>query len=279
MDETFYGDDYKYIPMTSVNSGESIEVLPDIFVHTIQLVNICLVGNPKDENFVLIDTGMPHCADEITKVVEQRFGENGKPQAIILTHGHFDHIGAVIELVQLWDVPVYAHEKELPYLTGKVDYPAPDPTVDGGLVSKMSGIFPHEKMNLAGTILPLPLDGSVPFLPEFKWLHTPGHSVGHVSLFREKDHLLIAGDTFITVKQDYLAKVFMQELEVSGPPRYLTTDWHASYQSVKKLWALKPHIAVTSHGAPVKGEQLRQGLTFLVENFQEMAVPKFGKYI
>ena len=50
------------------------------------------------------------------------------------------------------------------------------------------------------------------------------HTPGHISLFREKDRTLIAGDAFVTVKQEYLYKVITQEQEISGPPRYLTTD-------------------------------------------------------
>ena len=53
----------------------------------------------------------------------------------------------------------------------------------------------------------LPSDGTVPHLPDFKWIHTPGHTPGHISLFREKDQALIVGDAFVTVKQEYLYKV------------------------------------------------------------------------
>jgi glyoxylase-like metal-dependent hydrolase (beta-lactamase superfamily II) len=41
----------------------------------------------------------------------------------VLTHGHFDHVGSVIELADYWNVPVYAHKLELPYLVGQMDYP------------------------------------------------------------------------------------------------------------------------------------------------------------
>ena len=46
--------------------------------------------------------------------------------------------------------------------------------------------------------------------------YTRTHS-GHISLFREKDRTLIAGDAFVTVKQEYLYKVITQEQEISGP--------------------------------------------------------------
>ncbi|WP_085992716.1 MBL fold metallo-hydrolase [Oceanobacillus senegalensis] len=277
--EINYGSDYKYIPTTSVGSGVGMDVLPDLFCHTVQIVNICLVGNPESKEFVLVDAGMPKSADEIISVTEERYGENARPKAIILTHGHFDHVGAVIELVKHWEVPVYAHELELPFLTGQKNYPEPDPTVEGGMVAKMSPMFPNEPINLGNKVEMLPSDGSVPHMPDFRWIHTPGHTPGHVSFFRENDRTLIAGDAFVTVKQDSLYKVLTQEQEINGPPRYLTTDWKAAKQSVIKLEELNPNIAVTGHGLPMSGELLSKSLETLVQDFDSIAIPDYGKYI
>jgi glyoxylase-like metal-dependent hydrolase (beta-lactamase superfamily II) len=38
--------------------------------------------------------------------------------AIIMTHGHFDHVGVLEDLAETWQAPVYAHELERPYLDG-----------------------------------------------------------------------------------------------------------------------------------------------------------------
>ncbi|MGO4731287.1 MBL fold metallo-hydrolase [Paenibacillus sp. 2KB_22] len=278
-EELNYGTDYKFIPVTSVGSGVGTEILPDLFCYTIQIVNICLVGNPKSDEFVLVDAGMPKSANEIISVIEERFGANSRPKAIILTHGHFDHVGGVIELVEHWGVPVYAHPLELPFLTGVKNYPEPDPTVEGGLVAKISPSFPNEPINLGSHVQTLPPNGSVPHMPGFRWIHTPGHSPGHVSLFRGSDGALIAGDAFATVKQEYMYKVLNQELEISGPPRYLTTDWEAAKQSVVKLESLKPLVAVTGHGLPMSGELLTTSLRKLVNEFDRIAVPDYGKYV
>jgi glyoxylase-like metal-dependent hydrolase (beta-lactamase superfamily II) len=277
--EMNYGSDYKYIPATSIGSGVGMEVLSDLYCHTVQIVNILLVGDPETKDFVLVDAGMPDSANEIISATEERFGPNSRPKAIILTHGHFDHVGAIIELVNRWEVPVYAHELEMPFLTGQMSYPEPDSTVEGGMVAKMSPLFPNEAIDLGSHVEKLPSDGTVPHMQGFRWIHTPGHSPGHVSLFREKDRALIVGDAFVTVKQESLYKVFTQEQEISGPPRYLTTDWKASKQSVEKLKALKPSVAVTGHGLPMKGELLSKNLDKLVREFDRIAIPDYGKYV
>ncbi|WP_284037660.1 MBL fold metallo-hydrolase [Neobacillus sp. 114] len=277
--EMSYGSDYKLIPATSIGSGIGIQVLPDLFSYTIQIVNICFVGNPDNGEFVLVDAGMTGSADEIIGAAEERFGEGYRPKAIILTHGHFDHVGAIIELVNHWQVPVYAHEIELPYLTGQRSYPEPDSSVEGGMVAKMSPLFPNEPINLGNHVEKLPADGSVPHMPGFRWIHTPGHTPGHVSFFRDEDRALIAGDAFINVKQDSLYKVITQEEEVNGPPRYFTTDWRAAWDSVKKLAELSPSTAITGHGTPLAGEALTSGLQRLVNNFDSLAIPDYGKYV
>ncbi|MGG3886121.1 MBL fold metallo-hydrolase [Brevibacillus panacihumi] len=268
-----------FIPVTSIDSGVGQEVRPDIYCFCIQVVNVCFAGKPGEKTgWFLVDTGMPKSADVILSEAEQRFGQDHPPAAILLTHGHFDHVGAVLELSKHWDVPVYAHERELPYLTGKSPYPEPDPTVEGGLVAKMSRMFPNEAINLGDRVKALPSDGGIPDMPGWRWIHTPGHSPGHVSFFRDADRSLIAGDAFINVKQDSLFNVLLQAQEINGPPRYFTTDWQAARESVQKLEALHPAVAVTGHGLSLSGEQLSSGLRWLTEHFDQVAVPDYGKY-
>lgn len=278
-EELSYGSDYRFLPVTSIESGNCKQVLPDLLCMTIQIVNIVIIGNPhNNEPFILIDAGMPGSGNSIITAIEERFG-NRRPEAIILTHGHFDHVGGIIDLVNYWNIPIYAHELELPYLTGIQAYPDFDSTVEGGLVAKLSPLFPNEPINLGDKILSLPTDGSIPALEGWKWLHTPGHSPGHISLFRESDRALIAGDAFVTVKQEYLYKVLTQEQEISGPPRYATTDWRAAWNSVMKLDALNPSVAITGHGYPMKGHVLTENLRKLAEEFNQIAIPKYGKYV
>lgn len=278
MDSTY---EHTHIPITTVSSGEGQEVNIDIYCYCIQFVNICLIGNPtsKSKTWFLVDAGMPHASDTIIQLAEDRFGTMTKPQGIILTHGHFDHVGSIAELLEHWDVPVYAHEQEIPYLTGKANYPEGDSTVNGGLISELSPLFPNHGINLGDHVKALQADGSIPGLPDWQWLHTPGHTPGHISLFREKDRSLIAGDAFVTVKQESLYRVLLQTQEISGPPKYATTDWEAAAASVKKLNELRPSLAVTGHGTPMRDEELTNQLTYLAEHFDEVALPEEGRFV
>ncbi len=261
----------------SAATKSSQQVMPDILVLKFTIVNACIVG--KSDKWVLVDTGLENSAEFILQSAEKRFGKDSRPEAIILTHGHFDHVGSVIKLANLWKVPVYIHQLEMPYVTGKKDYPIADPKVDKGMIAKMSPSFPHQSIKIESGAVALPADGSIPGMPDWKWIYTPGHTEGHISLFREKDRTLIVGDAFSTVKQESLTSVLSQKEEISGPPKYLTTDWKAAEVSVERLKELKPSLAIPSHGNPMKDEELSNHLEILTQHFKEIAKPKEGRFV
>lgn len=252
-------------------------VAEDVWGLRTLIANLYSIGAPQGGDWVLVDAGMPGTAHSILEVAAARFG--APPKAIILTHGHFDHVGALPTLLERWDVPVYAHALELPYLTGRSDYPPPDPSVGGGLMARSAPLYPRSGLDLGGRVRRLPEDGSVPFLPGWRSLHTPGHTDGHVSLFREGDRTLLAGDAFITVRQESLLAVLQQRKELRGPPRYFTTNWLAAHTSVLRLAGLSPQVAATGHGRPMRGERLARELRELAVNFDHLAVPRRGRYV
>jgi glyoxylase-like metal-dependent hydrolase (beta-lactamase superfamily II) len=179
-----------------------------------------------------------------------------------LTHGHFDHVGPLETLAKDWDVPVYAHMLEHRYLNGTESYPPPDPTVGGGLMSLLSPLYPRKPVDIDERLRPLRDDGSVPGMPGWRWLHTPGHTPGHVSLWREIDRLLVAGDAFITTRQESAYAAITQAPEMHGPPMYFTPDWVSARASVQSLAALSPDVVITGHGQAMQGQEMRAGSQF-----------------
>lgn len=243
------------------------------------IVNSYLVGDPGSPTWAVVDAGLSNmCGARIIHEAEKQFGRGAKPAGIILTHGHFDHVGGLQPMIDHWNVPVYAHSLVLPYLTGVSAYPPPDPTVGGGLMARMAGLFPRTPIDLGGGVEPLPEDGLLPGLPGWRWLHTPGHSPGHVSLWRMLDSTLIAGDAFVTLKQESLLGVLSEYRHVRRPPAYFTPDWESARRSVKALASLEPEVAATGHGIPMRGPKLRRQLHELAAEF-DRAMPRHGRYV
>ncbi|MBP5505569.1 MAG: MBL fold metallo-hydrolase [Bacteroidales bacterium] len=129
---------------------------------------------------VIIDPGA------ITVREQQRLAdfveaEGLQVKAILLTHGHFDHVFGLKDAAARWDVPVYMHHKDQSVFEGSVDF------------SKMLGL-PYEPYE--GPILDiLRCAEAMPQGLEFEVLETPGHTQGCVCLYLPQDKLMFCGDT------------------------------------------------------------------------------------
>lgn len=242
-------------------------------------VNVYIIEGTSQPGWVLVDTGLKSSYTKIKAMIAETIEPGAVPQAIIMTHGHFDHRGSLQQLAQEWKVPVYCHHMELPYLTGVASYPPPDPTVGGGVMASMAFVYPSGPIDVQEHLKELPEDGTIPGLPDWRWVHTPGHTPGHISLFRDKDGVLIAGDAVVTTKQESIFSVMTQKRVVSGPPKYFTPDWGAAARSVKALAALEPAVIATGHGHAMYGDEGRKALHKLAKHFWQLGMPESGRYV
>ncbi len=252
------------------------EIADGVFRYRTLMVNLFFVRGVS--SWVLVDAGLGGYGRSIRDAARAALGTDAPPASIVLTHGHFDHVGSLDELLRVWPCPVHAHPLERPYLTGRSPYPPPDPLVGGGAMSVLSRLYPRGPIDVCPHLEMLPSGGGVPGLPEWQWIHTPGHTAGHVALFRERDRTLIAGDAVTTTKQESLLAVATQRRELHGPPAYFTQDWHAAAMSVQRLADLNPEVLATGHGDPLRGAAMRDELRALAGEFERREIPSYGRY-
>lgn len=137
--------------------------------------NCYLLINKDTKETIIVDP-----ADEAAKLIRYITELQVKPVAIILTHGHYDHIGAAKEIAKHYDVSIYAGAEEEAML------------LDGSL--NLSG-----HMGNAITVRGAKLLKDKEMLREAGFdllvLHTPGHTKGGVCYYIEAEKVLISGDT------------------------------------------------------------------------------------
>ncbi len=240
-----------FLPYTSFKNRKWEMVDRSLWVYTNRIVNICMIEN-ESKDLIMVDAGMPKDYQVLLEDINQRF--NGKrPVAIILTHGHFDHVGCLARLVEKWKIPVFSSEEEIPYLNGTKDYPKGKFSLKG-LVAMLSKTFPNHGINIKNHLYPLPENHSVPYLEGWEWIATPGHTPGHISLYNREKRILLAGDAMTTVKQESFTAVLTQRYSLNGPPAYFTPDKKEAKKSIINLLQRPIECLVTGHGPIIKGE-------------------------
>ena len=129
----------------------------------------------------VVDPGMS--SDDGVKELTDFFQKEGlTPDAIFLTHGHFDHVWGVENLLKVYPVPVYMHPADKGILA------------DGASVFKGMQSFKVFQHSIATTDV---AEGDVLTSggTEWKVLHTPGHTPGGVCYYSALNNLLLSGDT------------------------------------------------------------------------------------
>jgi hydroxyacylglutathione hydrolase len=129
--------------------------------------NCYLVMDGDTKELGIIDPGGQAnlIEDEIKKL-------NGKAKFILLTHGHMDHVGAVVELVNKLNIPFYINENEEKYMEN-------DEFVFGSLPKASGYLKEGDTLSLGNNIV--------------KVLETPGHTAGGICFLVNDE--LFTGDT------------------------------------------------------------------------------------
>lgn len=132
----------------------------------------------KTKHGFLIDPGAE--ADKLLRMIRR---EGWVIEAILLTHGHFDHFEALDEVRTALDVPVYAHEDSDRYLLdGRMNLS--NFCIGEMLVHGASHLCNGDVLRLAAN-------------PDFalKVIHTPGHTTDSVMYYSANDRIAFVGDT------------------------------------------------------------------------------------
>lgn len=239
------------------------EIAPGVAVVPTLIANAYFAGDAQ--SWVLVDACTPGHEGSILRAAARRFGRDSRPQAILLTHGHFDHAGSAAALADTWSVPIYAHPLEIPYLTGQVRYP-PMNLEPPGFFTRLARFFPVSTADLGTRLHGLEPGRPVPGLPDWELIETPGHTIGHVSFFRRRDGVLLAGDALTTMDLDSFWATILKRRRVCRPPVPATHDWVSAGRSVRLLAGLRPTWIAAGHGAPMRGAA--DGLARLAASFQ-----------
>jgi glyoxylase-like metal-dependent hydrolase (beta-lactamase superfamily II) len=187
---------------------------------------------------ILVDSGIRSTSHSLLKALK-----NHTIKSHVLSHAHADHQGGSKIICETLKIPLLCNEKEVSLATsGDVtrDYTHQKHPVTifqkrcwAGPGCKVSGILKEGDE-----------------IGSFTVIESPGHSAGHISFFRERDRLLIVGDTLVNMN---LLSTFVG---LSQPPDLFTLNKPQNIVSIQKLASLKPKILCFGHGPVLmnKGE-------------------------
>jgi len=182
---------------------------------------------------VLVDAGTRHSRKGILRRLS---GHDVSAHA--LTHAHPDHQGASHELCEALGVPFWVGERDA------------DAAEDPELIRQRQPGNPLARFYIRIFMGPgHPVDRRLHAGDEvagFQVLDVPGHSAGHVALWRESDGVLVLGD--VLANMNLLTGI----PGLNEPSPYLTPDPGQNRRSAKELAALEPKLVLFGHGAPLR---------------------------
>jgi glyoxylase-like metal-dependent hydrolase (beta-lactamase superfamily II) len=191
-------------------------------------INCYLIAHPDGD--VLVDAMTRFDARRILRALEGR-----RMAAHVATHAHPDHVGATHAVATRLSIPVWAHAEDRPAVedTSLIGKRQRDALINRVFAKVMLGPGHPVERELA--------EGDE--VAGFTVLHTPGHSVGHIALWRESDGVLILGDV---LNNQHPLLGFPRGLRL--PLDVFTPDPQRNRESAKRLGELPVRTAVFGHG-------------------------------
>lgn len=181
-------------------------------------INVYVVGS------VLVDAGTPAA---IWRILRQLRGHD--LTAHLVTHAHPDHFGSSHAVCTALDLPLW---------TGARDAQAIETASPVAAHGRVGALMARMKMPPAHPVARRLHEGDE--VDGFTVLDMPGHSPGHIALWREVDRTIVCGDVFFNLPR------------LGPPPTFLTVDPGRNRDSMRRLAGLRPALALFGHGPPLR---------------------------
>jgi glyoxylase-like metal-dependent hydrolase (beta-lactamase superfamily II) len=214
----------------------------------------------SEAGWCLVDAGWAHDAPAIREAAEYLFGRE-RPSAVLISHVHPDHVGALPELARRWEVRALVHPAELPialgdarairYYAGPLDRWAILPAMRLSGRARMERTLTRSSLRDMAQALDQGLTPAC--LPGWETIPTPGHTPGHVAFVRSADRVAITGDALVTLDLNSPGRLLRRERTLAGPPWITTWNWPAASASAARIVGMAPSVVAGGHGAPMTG--------------------------
>ena len=181
-------------------------------------INVYLVGD------VLVDAGTPLARKRILRELR-----DVTVATHLVTHAHPDHFGSSHAVCEALGLPLW---------TGAGDAEAIETATPVPAAGRVPALLAKMKMPPAHPVARRLHEGDT--VGDFVVLDVPGHSPGHIALWRESDRTLIGGDVFFNLPR------------LGPPPSFLTFDPELNRASMRRLAELRPALALFGHGPPLR---------------------------
>ena len=184
------------------------------------------------DRWVLVDTSTRHARRRILRQLP------GELEAILITHAHRDHAGSMHAVAKETGAPVWGSDQDADALAGKGPEPANDEHRDH-IVNKLFAGWWKDHHPVARHLA----EGDA--VAGFEVIALPGHTPGHIGLWRESDRTVICADTMRSIN------MVTGLPQLGEMPEIFTSDRAESRRSIRKLAALEANVVCFGHGRPL----------------------------